>query len=109
MYTQRLHVDTLNKLFRKILIHTGGWVIFLLLPIVFSMGRAIRFDKITYQDVLERRLKVMDTSAISLCMDNNLPIVVFNMNTPGNILKAATGDLSIGTLVSMDEKSQMAG
>lgn len=46
MYTQRLHVDTLNKLFRKILIHTGGWVIFLLLPIVFSMGRAIRFDKI---------------------------------------------------------------
>ncbi|MCB1024548.1 MAG: UMP kinase [Acidobacteria bacterium] len=70
---------------------------------------AIRFDKITYQDVLERRLKVMDTSAISLCMDNNLPIVVFNMNTPGNILKAATGDLSIGTLVSMDEKSQMAG
>lgn len=70
---------------------------------------AVRFDRISYQEVLEKRLKVMDTSAISLCMDNNLPIVVFNMNTPGNILKAATGDLSIGTLVSMDEKSQSIG
>ncbi len=70
---------------------------------------AVRFDKISYQEVLEKRLKVMDTSAISLCMDNNLPIVVFNMNTSGNILKAATGDLSIGTLVSMDEKSQSIG
>jgi uridylate kinase len=60
---------------------------------------AIRFDKISYQEVLERHLKVMDASAISLCMDNNLPIMVFNMNISGNILRAVGGDLSIGTLV----------
>ena len=41
----------------------------------------------------------MDTSAISLCMDNSLPIVVFNMTTPGNIIKAISGDTSIGTVV----------
>src|SRR5207253_9155361 len=48
---------------------------------------ATRFDCITFQEVLEKQLKVMDASAISLCMDNNLPIVVFNMLTPGNILR----------------------
>ena len=61
---------------------------------------AIRFDRITYQDVLEKQLKVMDASAISLCMDNDLPIMVFNMRESGNIVKAVGGDLSIGTLVS---------
>ncbi len=70
---------------------------------------AVRFDRISFQEVLEKRLRVMDTSAISLCMDNDLPIMVFNMNTSGNIMKAATGDLSIGTLVTMDGKSQTAG
>src|SRR5207253_5643294 len=48
---------------------------------------ATRFDCITFQEVLEKQRKVMDASAISLCMDNNLPIVVFNMLTPGNILR----------------------
>lgn len=62
--------------------------------------KAVRFDKITYQDVLERQLKVMDASAISLCMDNNLPIMVFNMKESGNIVKAVGGDTKIGTLVS---------
>jgi uridylate kinase len=62
---------------------------------------AKRFETISYQEVLEKQLKVMDTSAISLCMDNNLPIMVFNMTENGNIIKAASGDLSIGTLVSM--------
>jgi uridylate kinase len=61
---------------------------------------ATRFDNISYRDVIDRQLKVMDTSAISLCMDNNLPIVVFNMRQPGNIVKAVCGDLSIGTLVA---------
>jgi len=70
---------------------------------------AVRFDRISYQEVLEKRLEVMDTSAISLCMDNELPIMVFNMNTSGNIMKAVQGDLSIGTLVSMDGKSHTAG
>lgn len=60
---------------------------------------ATRFDKISYQQVLEKQLKVMDSSAISLCMDNNLPIMVFNMTKDGNIIKAVTGDLSVGTLV----------
>jgi uridylate kinase len=60
---------------------------------------AVRFEKISYQQVLEKQLKVMDASAISLCMDNDLPIMVFNMKTSGNILRAVSGDLSIGTLV----------
>lgn len=64
---------------------------------------ATRFDKISYQQVLEKQLKVMDSSAISLCMDNNLPIMVFNMTKDGNIIKAVTGDLSVGTLVGGEE------
>ena len=60
---------------------------------------ATRFDCITYQEVLERQLKVMDASAISLCMDNNLPIVVFNMRVPGNIGKVVTGAEGVGTKV----------
>jgi uridylate kinase len=70
---------------------------------------AIRFDKVSYQEVLEKRLRVMDSSAISLCMENNLPIMVFNMNKPGNIMKAIEGDLSIGTLVTANGKSQTVG
>ena len=62
---------------------------------------ATRFQKISYQEVLEKQLKVMDTSAISLCMDNALPIMVFNMLETGNIIKAISGDLSIGTLVTL--------
>ncbi len=61
---------------------------------------AVRFDTITYQEVLEKQLKVMDASAISLCMDNDLPIMDFNMRQSGNIVKAVGGDLTIGTLVS---------
>lgn len=70
---------------------------------------ATRFEKISYQEVLEKQLKVMDASAISLCMDNNLPILVFNMTEPGNILKAVGGDLSIGTLVSVSGNVTAAG
>ena len=61
---------------------------------------ATKFDKITFQEVLEKNLKVMDSSAISLCKDNDLPIMVFNMRKSENIVKAVCGDLSIGTLVS---------
>ncbi|MEP6945951.1 MAG: UMP kinase [Acidobacteriota bacterium] len=63
-------------------------------------ANAVKFDAITYQEVLEKQLKVMDASAISLCMDNNLPIMVFNMRRSENIVKAVCGDLSIGTLVT---------
>src|SRR4051794_5933074 len=51
---------------------------------------ATRFDCITYLEVLEKQLKVMDSSAISLCMDNKIPIIVFNMKTPGNIARVLT-------------------
>lgn len=70
---------------------------------------AKRFETISYQEVLERQLKVMDASAISLCMENDLPIMVFNMTQPGNITKAANGDLSIGTLVSVGTSAKNAG
>src|SRR6185369_5434445 len=66
---------------------------------------AVKFDTITYQEVLEKQLKVMDASAISLCMDNDLPIMVFNMRQSENIVKAVCGDLSIGTLVTSGRKS----
>ena len=64
---------------------------------------ATRFDCITYQQVLEKQLKVMDASAISLCMDNNLPIVVFNMRERGNIARVLTSKSGIGTRVSMSQ------
>ena len=60
---------------------------------------ATRFDRISYLQVLEQGLKVMDATAISLCMDNRLPIVVFNLRTPGNIKRAISGE-SIGSLVT---------
>jgi len=59
---------------------------------------ARRFESITYQQVLEKGLKVMDATAISLCQENRMPIVVFNLGTPGNIRLAATG-APIGTTV----------
>ena len=61
---------------------------------------ATKYDTITFQEVLEKRLNVMDASAISLCRDNNLPIMVFNMREDGNIAKAVCGNKSIGTLVT---------
>src|SRR5690606_13651239 len=70
---------------------------------------AEKFDRITYQEVLEKRLKIMDASAISLCMDNNLPIMVFNMTQPGNIIKAVSGDLTVGTLVTVGDTATTAG
>jgi len=60
---------------------------------------ATRYDCITYQEVLEQQLKVMDASAISLCMDNNLPIIVFNMRTSGNIMRVVMGEAGVGTRV----------
>lgn len=65
--------------------------------------RATRYAEITYQEVLEQQLKVMDASAISLCMDNNLPIVVFEMRKRGNIMRVVEGDTSVGTLVSVEK------
>jgi uridylate kinase len=60
---------------------------------------AQRYERISYLDVLQQQLQVMDTTAISLCMDNALPIVVFNMNEAGNIGRVVRGE-PVGTLVS---------
>ncbi|HSB28551.1 MAG TPA: UMP kinase [Pyrinomonadaceae bacterium] len=60
---------------------------------------AQRYNEITYRQVLERQLRVMDASAISLCMDNNLPIIVFNMRQPGNIKRVVLGEMGVGTRV----------
>ncbi|MGE3177543.1 MAG: UMP kinase [Vicinamibacterales bacterium] len=60
---------------------------------------ATRFDHISYRQVLAQNLKVMDATAISLCMDNKLPIMVFNLRTPGNIRRAICGE-PIGSLVT---------
>jgi len=59
---------------------------------------ATKFDEITYDEVLRRGLKVMDLTATCMCKENNLPIVVFDMDTPGNLQKVVCGD-NIGTLV----------
>ncbi|ADL68937.1 UMP kinase [Thermoanaerobacterium thermosaccharolyticum] len=59
---------------------------------------AIKFDKLTYLDVLNKGLGVMDSTATSLCMDNNIPIIVFNLTVPGNIKNVIMGQ-KIGTIV----------
>ena len=59
---------------------------------------AKKYDKLSYIDVLNKSLKVLDSTATSLCMDNKIPIVVFDMTTPGNIMKVLQGE-NIGTLV----------
>ncbi len=59
---------------------------------------AVKFDELPYIEVLNRGLKVMDNTAISLCMDNNLPIIVFNMEKAGNIQRALRGE-PVGTIV----------
>jgi uridylate kinase len=56
------------------------------------------FSRIDYLDVLSRELKVMDTTAISMCMDNSLPIIVFNLNVPGNLKRVILGE-KVGSLV----------
>jgi uridylate kinase len=61
---------------------------------------ARRFDHLTYMEALERRLRVMDSTALSLCMDNKLPIIVFDLAGEGNLLRLVEGDRSVGTLVS---------
>ena len=66
-----------------------------------SNPHAVRYDRLTYDDVLARDLKVADATAISLCRDNALPIVVFNLLQEGNIARACRGE-RIGTLVSSE-------
>ncbi len=60
---------------------------------------ATRYETISFNECIQKNLKVMDMTAFTLCMENNLPIVVFDMNTEGNLLKVVTGE-KVGTLVS---------
>ncbi|HXB30702.1 MAG TPA: UMP kinase [Puia sp.] len=60
---------------------------------------AKKFSTITYQECITNNLKVMDMTAFTLCMENNLPIIVFDMNKPGNLKRVVTGD-QVGTLVT---------
>ena len=62
------------------------------------------YTKLSFQQVLEQNLKVMDTSAIALCKDNNLPIIVFNLRTHGNIVRVVRGE-KVGTLISANTPS----
>jgi uridylate kinase len=59
---------------------------------------AQKFDKISFEEVITRRLKVMDSTAFTMCMDNDMPLVIFDMNKPGNLAKIIEGD-AIGTIV----------
>lgn len=61
---------------------------------------AVKFDKLSYIDVLNKEIKVMDSTAITLCMDNDMDIIVFNMFEQGNIKKVVSGESTIGTLVT---------
>ncbi|HNN52003.1 MAG TPA: UMP kinase, partial [Pseudomonadota bacterium] len=60
---------------------------------------AVRYERVTYLEVLQRNLQVMDSTAIALCRDNKLPVIVFNLQNSGNIGRVVCGDLSIGTRV----------
>jgi len=59
---------------------------------------AVKYDKITYLEVLAQSLRVMDASAVAMCRDNQLPILVFNLNTPGNIMRMSMGE-PVGTVI----------
>lgn len=61
---------------------------------------AVKFDKITYDEIYARNLRIMDLTATTLCRENSLPIIVFDMDTPGNLAKVVSGE-NIGTLVYM--------
>ncbi len=63
---------------------------------------AVRFERLTFTEAINRQLKVMDTSAIALCRENNMPVMVFDLGVPGNLVRAARGE-SIGTLVTKGE------
>jgi uridylate kinase len=65
--------------------------------------KAKKFDHITFEEVYERNLKVMDMTAFTLCQENNLPIIVFDMNKKGNLMRLVTGE-KVGTLVEVKKK-----
>jgi uridylate kinase len=69
---------------------------------------AMRYDRLTYTDVLRDRLRVLDATAVSLCMENDLPIVVFDLNRPDNITRVARGE-PVGTFISATSSGEANG
>lgn len=69
-----------------------------ILPTPKKIKQPLKFDKISYDEIYTRGLKVMDLTATTLCKENRLPIIVFDMDTNGNLKKVLTGE-NIGTLV----------
>jgi uridylate kinase len=65
---------------------------------------ALKFDKISYLEILKQNLRVMDLTAVSLCQENNLPMMVFNMDKPDNLLKLVLGE-TVGTFINNTETS----
>src|SRR5206468_2946700 len=61
-------------------------------------AKALRFDRLTYREVIERDLKVMDTAAVVLCMENHIPIVVFDLHARGNLVRVLRGE-PVGTFI----------
>ena len=83
------------------------FLILITLSIFFSCGKtsnpekdkeAVKFDALSFDEVLHKGLKVMDTTAFTISQENNLPIIVFDMNTPGNLEKVVKGE-NVGTRV----------
>ena len=60
---------------------------------------AVRFDKLTYKEILHKELKIMDTTATSLCMDNDMPLFVFGIDDPSNLVRIFEEENPIGTIV----------
>lgn len=65
---------------------------------------AFKFDNISYIDVLKKNLRIMDLTAVSLCQENNLPMIVFNMDAPDNLLRLVRGE-EVGTLITHQQKT----
>ena len=92
---------------RIIILVVWQWFFFSLTNIFTSVWNDVKrkrssstkYETISFNDCIQKNLKVMDMTAFTLCMENNLPIVVFDMNTEGNLLKVVTGE-KVGTLVS---------
>jgi uridylate kinase len=68
-------------------------------------SKAFRFDNISYLDVLKKNLKIMDLTAVSLCQENDLPMIVFNMSVPDNLSKLVNGE-EIGTLITKEVNTE---
>jgi len=64
---------------------------------------AVKFDSITYLDILKKNLRIMDLTAVSLCQENNLPMIVFNMDVPDNLYKLVKGE-NVGTVINNESK-----